>query len=104
MTKFLLIYRADMAKAAEMAAQMTPESAEEMNKAWMAWGAKVGSALVDFGNPTMPTAFAEDQTIGGYSILEAESADAAEALLDGHPHIAMGGTIDIYEIQPTPGM
>ncbi|MDR0300497.1 MAG: YciI family protein [Streptococcaceae bacterium] len=104
MKKFMFIYRADMKTAAEMGANMTPEDMEKMNQAWMAWGGKVGAALLDFGNPTMPTEFAVDQTVGGYSILEAESAEAAHALTEGHPHIAMGGSIDIYEIMPTPGM
>lgn len=100
----MLIYRADMQEAAKMGAQMTPEQVDEMNAAWMAWGGKVGKSLLDFGNPTMPTAFSKDTTVGGYSIIEAETAEKAHELLEGHPHLAMGGEIDIYEILPTPGM
>ena len=102
--KFMFIYRADMAAAAEMGANMSQEDVQKMNEAWMAWGGKVGAALLDFGNPTMPTDFAADKTVGGYSIVEAADAAAAKALTEGHPHIAMGGSIDIYEITPTPGM
>lgn len=104
MKKFMFIYRADFTDRAAMEAGMTPEAIEKMTEAWGAWGAKVGSAIVDFGSPTLPTKYSADQTVGGYSIMQAESLEAANALTEGHPHLAMGGKIDIYEILPTPGM
>jgi hypothetical protein len=42
--------------------------------------------------------------IGGFSVLQAESADAVRGVLDGHPHTAMGGTVEILEFLPMPGM
>jgi hypothetical protein len=42
--------------------------------------------------------------IGGFSILQAESADGLQAVLEGHPHTAQGGTIEVFEFLPIPGM
>ena len=44
--------------------------------------------------------------IGGYSIVQAESPDAATKLFGkDHPHLQMPGTwIEIIEIMPIPGM
>jgi hypothetical protein len=43
--------------------------------------------------------------IGGFSILEADSPAALEALLDGHPHLQLDGAgIEVHEFLPLPGM
>jgi hypothetical protein len=43
--------------------------------------------------------------IGGYSILEADSLEALETLLDGHPHLHLeGAAIEVHEFLPLPGM
>ena len=46
--------------------------------------------------------FAKRQRLTGYSVLEAESMEAALALLDGHPHLAWGEgfEIEIHESLP----
>ncbi len=100
MARYLLIYRADPAARAAMP-DPTPEQAQEMGAAWMGWRDRIGDALVDFGDPTSAVGDA-DPSVGGYSIVQAGSSDAAVALLDGHPHAAMGGTIDVYELTPFP--
>ncbi|MDR0297107.1 MAG: YciI family protein [Streptococcaceae bacterium] len=100
--KYLLIYKADPAGMTGM--QMTPEAIEQMNQAWMAWGEKVGSHMVDFGSPTLAKSENADKGVGGYSILEAETYEALQLLLEGHPHTAMGGEIEVHEFMPMPGM
>ena len=75
-------------------------SSVKMTAAWLGWRDRVGSAMVDFGDPTAPVSPGADPTVGGYSIVEADSHDAALALLAGHPHTAMGGTVDVYEVTP----
>ncbi|ATY13874.1 hypothetical protein CU254_28195 [Amycolatopsis sp. AA4] len=97
MAKFLLLYRADQS-AAERMAQASPEDQAAGMRAWLAWFAKAGDAVVDGGAPTA----GGDGTIGGYSILRADSADAVRSLLKGHPHAEVG-TIDVLEILPQPG-
>lgn len=99
MTKYLLVYKT----TGEPMAEPTPEQGQAIMEAWMTWGGKAGPAIVDFGAPVTPVDSA-DATIGGYSILEAADATALAALLEGHPHVASGGTIDSYELEAIPGM
>jgi hypothetical protein len=103
MTRYLLIYRGDPEARASMP-PMTEEQVAQENAAWNAWAAKVGSGIIDFGTPTEAVSPGADPTVGGYSIIEAESAEHVDSLLDGHPHRMRGGTIDVYELQPVPGM
>ena len=99
MTKFLVLYRAD-ATAAEQMANSTPEQRQDGMKAWMDWFGKAGSAVVDGGSPLSADG---DKTITGYSILQADSRDALNAILDGHPHTHVG-TLEVLEALPMPGM
>ena len=97
MARFLLIYRADPAAMAAMG-EPTPEEGKAMMDAWWAWHDRVGDAMVDFGAPTMPASPGADPGVGGYSVVEAASAEAVEPLLEGHPHRASGGTVDVYSL------
>lgn len=105
MAKFLVLYRAKTT-AAEQMATGTPEQAQAGMEAWMAWAQRAGDAVVDFGSPLNVVESAGDAAdpIGGYSVLQADDADALGKVLDGHPHTAMGGTIEILEFLPMPGM
>ncbi|MFC4245169.1 YciI family protein [Gryllotalpicola reticulitermitis] len=103
MTQFLVLYRADPAAMAAMP-EPTAEQTEQMTTAWGEWAAKAGSAIVDFGNPTKPASAGADASIGGYSILQADDLATLQSILDGHPHTAMGGQIEVLEITPIPGM
>ena len=105
MTKYLVLYRSRMT-AAEQMAQSTPEQAQAGMDAWMAWAQQAGDAIVDLGTPTDVVDSGGDSgdPIGGYSILQAESNDALAKVLEGHPHKAMGGTIETLECLPMPGM
>jgi hypothetical protein len=42
--------------------------------------------------------------ISGFSILQAESADALTGVLDGHPHLQMRGSIEVLEFLSMPGV
>lgn len=86
-----------------------PESEEEgaaVMAAWMAWFGKLGEAVVDGGNPFGPSmSVATDGTVsqgassglGGYSIISADSLDAAVAMAKGCPNLDSGGRVDVYE-------
>jgi hypothetical protein len=105
MAKFLVLYRAK-STAAEQMAQGTPEQAQAGMDAWMAWAQRAGDAVVDLGAPLSvvePGGDAGDP-IGGFSILQADDAEALVKVLDGHPHAAMGGTMEILEFLSMPGM
>ncbi|MBO9520536.1 MAG: hypothetical protein J7518_03280 [Nocardioidaceae bacterium] len=98
MTKYLVLYRADVS-ATEQMGNASPEEAQAGMDAWMAWMGKAGDAIVDFGSPVD----GGDSGIGGYSILQADSREGLDAVLEGHPHLEVG-TIDVLEFLPVPGM
>ncbi len=86
------------------------EQAQVM-QAWEAWFGKIGSALVDGGNPFTPVAKTIDKNgkvtdgpVGtlatGYSIIKADSLDAAVALAKGCPVFLGGGNLSVYETFP----
>jgi hypothetical protein len=79
------------------------ESEEERNEsmaAWGRWAGDLGSAVVDFGAPIGATT-----TVGGdggnhatgYSLIDAESLDAAAELAKGCPILASGGSVEVAE-------
>ena len=109
MTRYLLLYRSSVSAADQMSSA-TPEQAQAGMDAWTAWGEKAGSAIVDMGSPTQTVATvgdgpAQSGFVGGYSLMEADSTDALQALLDGHPHLMMpGNSIEVCELLPMPSM
>ena len=77
-------------------------------KAWGAWYEGLGSAVVDPGNPFNPGAksIASDGTVGngptvamvsGYTIVQAESFDAAVRMAQSCPVLQGGSDISVYE-------
>jgi hypothetical protein len=104
-TKYLVLYRAKMT-AREQMAQGTPEQAQAGMEAWTAWAERAGDAVVDLGSPLGVVEPAGDSAdpIGGYSIFQAESPEALASVLEGHPHLAMGGTVETLEFLSMPGM
>ncbi|MFE4468018.1 YciI family protein [Leifsonia sp. NPDC056824] len=105
MSNYLILYRAS-APASQQMADQDPAAAAEGMKPWMDWAQKAGDALVDLGSPTETVDGADPGAtsfIGGYSILQADSLEALKSVLDGHPHVAWGGTIEILEILSIPG-
>lgn len=76
---------------------------EKIMQAWMDWFGRLGDAIVDGGTPFGQRATIGGtgaSTAGGYSIISADSLDAARAHCDGHPHLMAGGAIEILETVP----
>ncbi|MGD0720464.1 MAG: hypothetical protein ABR970_05370 [Roseiarcus sp.] len=100
-SKYLFLYSGGEMPQSEAAGKA-------MMAAWMAWFGKAGSAIVDGGAPFAAGSrrFGKATASGatGYSIVQAESAAAAAALTEGHPHLAHGGGIEIFELAKIPGM
>jgi hypothetical protein len=99
MKKFLITYH-----GAGMPANPDPEMMKQVKAAFGAWLGEAGKAVVDPGAPIRtvaqvatgnPTAQVE---IGGYTILQAESVEAAKAILAKHPFVGRGGTLQVSEI------
>ena len=85
-----------------------PESQEEGAKvmqAWTDWFATLGDALIDGGNPASatreisPNRSVTDVKDGptGYSIIKADSMDAAVALAKGCPVLDGGASLQVTE-------
>lgn len=110
MAKYMVLY-CSPTSAQEMMANATPEQMKAGMDAWMAWAGKAGDAVVDLGSPVGHTSHAGPGThpgaeeVCGYSILQADSPEAINAVLDGHPHLEMGGnSIEVFEMLSMPGM
>ena len=109
MKRYLVLYRAP-STAKEQMSKATPDQHKGVMDAWLAWAKKAGPAIVELGAPTgEPQKYtgskgatqAGDATIGGYSILQADSKGALDAVLDGHPHFSMpGSAIEVHELLP----
>jgi hypothetical protein len=113
MKKFLVLYMANRAEFEKMMKNATPEQQKKGMEGWMKWMDAHKASLVDGGAPLGKTKRvdakgASDTTneIGGYSIVQAESADAATKLFGkDQPHVQMPGAwVEIIEIMPIPGM
>lgn len=109
MKRYLVLYRAN-ANALEQMSKASPEQRKAVMDAWGAWTKKAGGGLVELGSPTTSAQkFATsggapqsgDATIGGYSVVQAESKQKLAELLDGHPHFqSPGAAIEVHEIVP----
>lgn len=111
MKKFLILYKAPQASFEQMM-KATPDQQKAGMDAWMAWSTKAQKQIVDMGAPLGKTTKVTPKggtpsrnDLGGYSVMQAESAEALAKSLEGHPHFMMPeGTIEICEIMPIPGM
>jgi len=81
-----------------------PELMEQAKAAFGAWVAQAGDAIVDPGAPVhrvtqVSSGSATDPVeVGGYSIIQADSPDAAAAVLQSHPYVARGGTLQVNQV------
>ena len=89
----------------------SPEDMQKGMEPWMEWVAKCGDALVDLGSSlgdgqklSKSGSSSNDKNATGYSILQAEDMEGAEALLQGHPHLDFGAgcEIEVHESMPLP--
>jgi hypothetical protein len=100
MAKYVFVYHGGGAPESEV------EGAAVM-QAWTEWFGSLGSAVVDAGHPT-----GESATIGfdgssspggganpisGYSIISADSLDAALVAAKSCPQLASGGSVEVAE-------
>jgi hypothetical protein len=81
-------------------------------KAWNDWGAKHKAAILDMGSPLGKTKRADARGISdtsnamaAYTIVQAESHEAAAKIFENHPHFTIfpGEAIEIMECLPIPG-
>jgi hypothetical protein len=85
----------------------TPDEQAKVMDAWTSWFGSLGGAVVDGGNPTgaSKTVGAGGATtdggganpLSGYSLISADSLDAAATLAKGCPILDAGGTVEVAE-------
>lgn len=107
MAKFLFIYR----DPAEPAQPPSPEEMQGFLAMWGDWFQKCGQSIVDGGDALAPTGrvlspggvvtdgpYVEGKEIlGGYSVVQAESYEAALEIAKECPIAKVGGQIEIRE-------
>jgi hypothetical protein len=114
MAKFLFIYR----RGRDVADQMTPEEMQQNMQKWHTWiaeGLQKGWMLqrgdpltqdgrvVNAKNVVTDGPFVESKEIvGGYSVVQADTIDAAAELARGCPGLRYGGSVEIRPIADFP--
>jgi hypothetical protein len=96
---------------------MPQEDAEQkaLIKEWQAWFAGLGTDLVDEGDPYTELTKtirsegkvsneAVERMTSGYSVIRADSLDAAVAMSKGCPVLKSGAKITVYEPRSVMGM
>lgn len=102
MANFLLLYTGGGAP--------TPADRDKIMQQWGGWFGKLGDKVVDAGNPfghaknisngSAHEGAAQNPAATGYSILKADSLNAATELAKGCPVLQSGGKVTVYEITP----
>jgi hypothetical protein len=84
----------------------SPEAQAQVMKAWEGWFTSIGAAVADPGNPSsISRTIAANGSVGpegpaslsGYTILSADSLDAAVALAGSCPVLTGGAAIEVIE-------
>jgi hypothetical protein len=108
MKNFLLLYSGGSG--------MAPGEAEQkaILAEWGAWFGSLGTSLVDGGSPFMGAksistdGHAHDGPVGsmasGYSVIKADTLEAAVAVAQRCPVLKSGAQITVYDPAATPGM
>jgi len=103
MARYLVTYHGSTAPSDP--AMIDPAMMEQMKMAFGQWLQEAGSAVVDPGAPVHMVKQVAKGTpsdavdIGGYSIIEASSVDVVERILQTHPFVGRGGTLQVNEVE-----
>jgi hypothetical protein len=109
MKKFMAIYMATPADWDRVRQETTPERRKQFMEDWRKWASAHEASIVEVGVPFGKTMRVDAKGaadmkngLGGYSIIQAETHEAAaKPFSAGHPHLQMPGAwIEIVEIMP----
>ena len=116
MKNFLAIYLGSEASLPKWKAMNEDERKQREKagmEAWSKWAAANQKAIVDPGSPLGKTKRASPQGISdtrnemaAYTIVQAESHEAAVKLFEKHPHFTLfpGDSVEVMECLPMPQM
>jgi hypothetical protein len=98
---YLVLYTGGMGMAADEADQ------QRIMGEWNAWYGRMGEAIVDGGAPFGAAKHVagngiEDGPLGdnpatGYTVIRADSLEAAAAACEDHPHLKDNGQVQVFE-------
>lgn len=101
MGRYMVIYTGGGGMGAE------PEEQQRIMAEWGAWYGQMGEAIVDGGAPFGAAKHLtgdgiQDGPLGdmpatGYTVIEAESLDAAAKSCENHPHLSHGGQVQVFD-------
>jgi hypothetical protein len=110
MARFLFVYR----RSSDLGARITPEAMQQTLEKWRVWigeGLRAGwmldggDALTQEGRVVRPKQVVTDgpfveskEIVGGYSIIQAETLDAAAELAHGCPVLQNGGFVEVRQL------
>ncbi len=107
MAKHLYLYRGGEMKS-------TPEEQQAVMAEWQAWFETMGSKVVDMGAPFQGSKWVKTEgvtdgtmsadSVTGYSIVEATSFDEAAEWAKTCPNLKDGGSVEVMDPMPMPGM
>jgi hypothetical protein len=105
--KFLFVYR----RGRDLGDTITPEQMQQTLQKWSAWIGEglangwilePGDALTQQGRVVRPMNIVTDgpfieskEIVGGYSVIQAESIEAASELAKGCPGLQSGGSVEV---------
>ena len=116
MKKFLVIYLGSaeaFAKYKAMDEEMRKKKDKAGMGAWAKWATDNKASIVEMGTPLGKTKRINKNGIsdvknelGAYTVVEAESHEAAAKLFVNHPHFTIfpGESVEVMECLPIPGM
>lgn len=118
MKRFLAVYMGSQSNEAMnkwLAMDENTRKEKELTamNAWMKWGETYQKQIIDNGGPLGKTKKADrsgssdiKNLMTGYTVIEAESHEAAIKMFKDHPHFTIfpGESVEVMEILPIPPM
>jgi hypothetical protein len=111
MAKFLFVYRG----GGDADSNLTPEEMQQQMQKWQTWIGEgmqkgwlvdMGDALTPEGRVVRPKKVVTDgpfveskEIVGGYSIVQADTIDAAAEFAKGCPGLLYGGTVEVRALR-----
>jgi hypothetical protein len=111
MPKFLAVYVGDPANGPPP--DMSPETIKRGMQAWGAWMQQHAASVVEAGGPLgrtkkVSSGGVEDirNRMGGFTVVEAESHEAAAKMFENHPHFSIfpGDGVEVMPVLDIPTM
>ncbi|MDJ0906692.1 MAG: YciI family protein [Woeseiaceae bacterium] len=88
----------------------SPEEGAKNMAEWQAWLGSLGEAVINPGTPLSGTRTVSSDgvepsssTMSGFTVVEADSIDAAVEMAQSSPFLKTNGTIDVSEVMELPG-